>query len=70
MSLIQHIKKEDEILYPWMDRELSDSQIGRLFSRFQEVDSSFGDTAAKYAELITRLETANPFFSEKNGAKR
>ncbi len=54
--LVEHIKKEDEILYPWMDRELSDSQIGRLFSRFQEVDTKFGDTPEKYAELIARLE--------------
>jgi len=46
--LLEHIKKEDEILYPWMDRELSDSQIGRLFSRFQEVDSRFGDTPEKW----------------------
>jgi len=54
--LIEHIKKEDDILYPWMDRELSDSQIGRLFSRFQEVDRRFGDTHEKYTGLITRLE--------------
>ncbi len=36
--LTEHIKKEDEILYPWIDRNLSVTQVGELFSRFNEVD--------------------------------
>ncbi|MEI7942030.1 MAG: hemerythrin domain-containing protein, partial [Candidatus Riflemargulisbacteria bacterium] len=28
--LMEHIKREDEILYPWMDENLSMSQIGQL----------------------------------------
>ena len=28
--LTEHIRKEDEILYPWMEQQLSDGQIGRL----------------------------------------
>jgi len=31
-----HIRKEDEILYPWMDRNLSTAQVGALFSKFAE----------------------------------
>jgi len=31
--LSEHIKKEDEILYPWMDRNLSVRQVGELFAR-------------------------------------
>ena len=32
--LTEHIKKEDEILYPWMEMNLSITQIGELFSKF------------------------------------
>lgn len=40
--LTEHIKKEDEILYPWMDRGLTTKQVGELFSRFSEVDEASG----------------------------
>lgn len=36
--LTEHIKKEDEILYTWMDRNLNISQVGELFSKFQQAD--------------------------------
>ncbi len=54
--LTEHIKKEDEILYPWMDRELSDRQIGQLFSQFNETDATFGDAPKKYQNFISKLE--------------
>ncbi|MBW7997642.1 MAG: hypothetical protein FVQ81_13905 [Candidatus Glassbacteria bacterium] len=54
--LSEHIKKEDEILYPWMDRNLSTSQVGQLFSRFNEVDLAFGDTPEKYEKFVRELE--------------
>jgi hemerythrin-like domain-containing protein len=54
--LTEHIKKEDEILYPWMDRELSDRQIGQLFSQFNETDGTFGDAPIKYENFISKLE--------------
>ena len=41
--LTEHIKKEDEILYPWMDRNLSVTQVGELFSKFSEVDEVSGN---------------------------
>jgi hemerythrin-like domain-containing protein len=37
--LTGHIKKEDEILYPWMDRGLSVKQVGELHSKFVEADN-------------------------------
>ena len=40
--LTEHIKKEDEILYPWMDRGLTMKQVGELYSRFNEVDETNG----------------------------
>jgi hemerythrin-like domain-containing protein len=54
--LTEHIKKEDEILYPWMDRELSDRQIGQLYSQFNETDETFGDAPKKYEHFISKLE--------------
>lgn len=54
--LNEHIKKEDEILYPWMDRQLSDRQIGELFSRFREVDEKFGNTPREQEQWIEEME--------------
>jgi hemerythrin-like domain-containing protein len=54
--LTEHIKKEDEVLYPWIDRELSDRQVGQLFSQFHQTDATFGNAPAEYENLIVRLE--------------
>jgi hemerythrin-like domain-containing protein len=62
--LSEHIKKEDDILYPWMDRSLSISQIGKLFSEFNETDGEIGYTPAKYEAFVSRLE--DKFDSKKH----
>jgi hemerythrin-like domain-containing protein len=55
--LSDHIKKEDEILYPWMDRELTTTQVGELFSRFASVDESVGPGFTKrYTDLLTQID--------------
>ena len=54
--LSQHIKKEDEILLPWMDRNLSISRIGRLFKEFKEADDTIGYSASTYEAFIEQLE--------------
>jgi hemerythrin-like domain-containing protein len=54
--LTDHIRKEDDILYPWMDRNLSTTQVGKLYSSFSEVDKNFGDTPARYETYIGELE--------------
>jgi hemerythrin-like domain-containing protein len=54
--LAEHIKKEDEILYPWMERNLSMTQIGELFSKFNEADQEIGDSTKKYQEFIETVE--------------
>ena len=54
--LKEHIKKEDEILYPWMDRNLSDTQIGELFSEFNTTDEQIGFSPDKYEGFINHLE--------------
>ena len=54
--LTEHIRKEDEILYTWMDRSFSITQVGELSSRFNETDEKFGDAPKKYEEFINELE--------------
>jgi hemerythrin-like domain-containing protein len=54
--LKEHIKKEDEILYPWMDRNLSTTQIGKLFAEFKNADATLGYSPSKYEAFINRLE--------------
>ena len=56
--LEEHIKKEDEILYPWMDRNLSMRQVGELFARFRAVDDRFAEDRKKYESFVERLEDA------------
>lgn len=40
--LTEHIKKEDEILYPWIQKSMNDIQLKDLELRFIETDASFG----------------------------
>lgn len=54
--LPEHIKKEDEILYPWMDRNLSTSQVGQLFFKFNEIDIEYGDAPERHRTFIETLE--------------
>ena len=54
--LTEHIKKEDEILYPWMDRNLSVTQIGELFSKFNRKDEELDDTPKIHEGFINKLE--------------
>jgi hemerythrin-like domain-containing protein len=56
--LSEHIKKEDDILYPWMDRNLSVRQVGELFARFLAVDERFAEERIKYESFVGRLEEA------------
>jgi hemerythrin-like domain-containing protein len=55
--LTQHIKKEDEILYPWIDRQLSDTQVGEIFQKCNEADASVGEELPRrYEKFIIDLE--------------
>ena len=55
--LTQHIKKEDEILYPWIERQMSDSQIGEMFQRCSAADASVGEELPRrYEKFIIDLE--------------
>jgi hemerythrin-like domain-containing protein len=54
--LTGHIKKEDEILWPWMERNLTMTQIGELYAKFQETDQRMGLSTEKFENFITNLE--------------
>lgn len=54
--LAEHIRKEDEILYPWMDRSLSTRQVGEMFARFREVDRKFEETRRTHEEFLEEIE--------------
>ncbi len=54
--LSHHIKKEDEILYPWMDRQLTEVKIVEMEARFTEADYLSGITNEKYEDLVMDLE--------------
>ena len=55
--LTQHIKKEDEILYPWIDRGLSTSDVGKLYVEFSEKDASLPDDFQKrYQDFVKQVE--------------
>ncbi|OGO41476.1 MAG: hypothetical protein A2137_03870 [Chloroflexi bacterium RBG_16_58_8] len=55
--LTEHIKKEDEILYRWMDRNLTVTQVGELFSRFREKESEFGNVPREFEDFVCQLES-------------
>jgi len=54
--LEHHIQKEDETLYPWMDRELNDTQLIEMDAKFIEADKNSGIADKKYRDLINELE--------------
>ncbi|MGL1935357.1 MAG: hemerythrin domain-containing protein [Fibrobacterales bacterium] len=54
--LTEHIKKEDEILFPWMDRTLTDKQIGELYSQCVAVDATFGSKPLEYEDFASQME--------------
>ena len=54
--ITDHIIREEEILYPWIDRNLTLTQIGEIYSRFNEIDKKFQDAPERYKEFIEKLE--------------
>jgi len=54
--LPEHIRKEDDVLYVWMDRNLSTTQVGELFSKFTQVDHASPGVQEKYETIVLRLE--------------
>jgi hemerythrin-like domain-containing protein len=57
--LSEHIKKEDEILYRWMERNLTTKQIGEIFARCVQIDEEFSEKQKKYENLVSQMESSN-----------
>lgn len=54
--LTEHIKKEDEILFPWMDGNLSEEQRSALTGRFDIADAAGRELPQIYDTFITEME--------------
>lgn len=59
--LTEHIKKEDEILYPWIDRNLSLRQVGELFASFDAAEEKMDKRMlARCKKFALETEFRNP----------
>lgn len=54
--LTGHIQKEDEILYPWIQRQLSAVQQQELTSRCAELDCAWLNGDSTYKQILAELE--------------
>lgn len=54
--LAEHIRKEDEVLYPFLDSRLTMSQVGEMFSRFAAVERQFGEAPRLLGLRIAEME--------------
>ncbi len=54
--LTEHIKKEDEILYPWIDRNININTVGKIYSQFINVDNKMPDVLHKYLKMVEEFE--------------
>lgn len=51
-----HINKEDEILFPWLDRSLTSEQIAELDNKFAGADQNLAVDTEKYRAFVEGLE--------------
>lgn len=54
--LKEHIKKEDEVLFPWLDSRLTEGEIAELAARFDQSDRTLALDDRKYHSFIETLE--------------
>jgi hemerythrin-like domain-containing protein len=54
--LEEHIHKEDEVLFPWLDRKLTEAQKNELMTRFAEADTELNVDENKYLAFVDELE--------------
>ncbi len=58
--LTEHIRKEDEILFPWIDRGLTTSQVGEIFEKFAKANVDLGEELPE--RNLDFLATLNELF--------
>jgi len=56
LLLTEHIIKEDEILFPWLDKKLTEEQIVELKQKFDKEDMEIGVEPEKYLSYLNNLE--------------
>lgn len=54
--LNEHIKKEDTILFPWLDRQLSDEQKQEMEKKFAKPVGKSIEDQNYYEKLVQQLE--------------
>lgn len=54
--LTEHIHKEDEVLFPWLDSKLTEEEKAELATRFEQSDRALALDDRKYHNFIERLE--------------
>ncbi|MFW9822721.1 MAG: hemerythrin domain-containing protein [Candidatus Thorarchaeota archaeon] len=54
--LNDHIKNENEIIYPWIDRNLSKSQLRELLIKFNEINLNHHDELIKFEGFVEKME--------------
>ncbi len=65
--LEEHISKEDDVLYPWIDRQLTDHQVGTLFARFRQIENEMAEIRRRSEEFLQKVEQA---LAVRDGAGR
>jgi len=55
--LAEHINKEDDILFPWLDKKLTTSQVGELYAQFKAADAQSGVDPEEYQTFVAGLES-------------
>jgi len=54
--LSEHIYKEDEVLFPWLDSRLTKEEVNELTTRFEKSDRSLALNDRKFQSFIEGLE--------------
>lgn len=54
--LTEHIHKEDEVLFPWLDSRLAEEEKTELATRFDQSDRNLALDNRKYHSFVERLE--------------
>jgi len=52
----EHIKKEEDILYPWIERSITVALINNLNSKYIEIDKRTPNIDENYGNIIMKLE--------------
>ncbi len=52
----EHIRKEDDVLFPWLDRQLLDSQVGQMYAQFLDADRRFDRDPRQLENFVADLE--------------